>query len=314
MAVATAARLGGMTTGSGLSSREHGQMDMEDIADELYDLHPRDFTATRDNRAREARERGDRQLAEAIKKLRRPTVAAWLANLLVRQRPAQIGSLFKVGSDMRHAQQQLDSGQLRRLATERHDLIAALRRCGSDAAAEHGQEASDTALDELESTLEAAVADEDAAQALREGRLTSALHYTGFGPVDLSEAVGYRSSTGRGGETAPTKKGGAASQRSSAGSEREVREAQLALRAAERSAEQQRRRVDELRDTRQRRHKEVEDLEKRVKQLRASLAESERALAEAERALDEKAEDLKSARRQEAEARSAVGRRTPSGS
>lgn len=59
-------------------------MDIDDVADELYAVLPAEFTATRDDRARAARRAGDRELARRISTLRKPTLGAWAANLLVR--------------------------------------------------------------------------------------------------------------------------------------------------------------------------------------------------------------------------------------
>jgi len=59
-------------------------MNLEQVADELYALAPAAFTAARDEQASQARASGDADLAGAIKKLRRPTVSAWLVNLLAR--------------------------------------------------------------------------------------------------------------------------------------------------------------------------------------------------------------------------------------
>ncbi len=58
---------------------------LEEIADELYGLPPEEFTAARDARACALRA-SDRALADAVCALRRPTTAAWLVDLLVRER------------------------------------------------------------------------------------------------------------------------------------------------------------------------------------------------------------------------------------
>ena len=53
-----------------------------EVADELYALTPAEFTAARDERARQVRAAGQRDEAAAIKKLARPTASAWLVNQL----------------------------------------------------------------------------------------------------------------------------------------------------------------------------------------------------------------------------------------
>src|SRR2546430_16179668 len=59
----------------------------DEIVDRLYELPPEKFIAARDEAADAARRAGDRATATAIGKLRRPTVAAWLVNLLARRAP-----------------------------------------------------------------------------------------------------------------------------------------------------------------------------------------------------------------------------------
>ncbi len=61
---------------------QDGVVDLDTVGTELYGLRPTEFTAARDAQAAAARRGGDRELAAAIKKLRRPTPAAWLVNLL----------------------------------------------------------------------------------------------------------------------------------------------------------------------------------------------------------------------------------------
>ena len=56
-----------------------------EAAQDLYALAPGDFTGERDRLVREARDAGDRELAATLKGLRRPVLAAWAVNLLVRE-------------------------------------------------------------------------------------------------------------------------------------------------------------------------------------------------------------------------------------
>ena len=50
---------------------------VEQAAEELYGLPPGEFTSARDKRAKELRGDGERDAANAVKALRKPTVAAW---------------------------------------------------------------------------------------------------------------------------------------------------------------------------------------------------------------------------------------------
>ena len=92
-------------------------LDLVQVADELYALPPEDFRAARDERAAQARASGDKTLAREITALRRPVVSAWLVNLLARDEPGQMSELLALGDSLRDAQQTLDgdrSGRCRR--------------------------------------------------------------------------------------------------------------------------------------------------------------------------------------------------------
>jgi hypothetical protein len=172
-------------------------VDIDQVADQLYGMAPRSFTAARDAEVARAKKEGDRATADALKALRRPTVSAWLANLLVRQRSSQVSRLLSLGDQLRRAQAELAGEELRRLARPRHDAIAELCHEATVAAAGSGEKVSEAARRELEGTLEAAVADPDAAAALRSGRLTGALRYSGLGPTSQVGVTSARPAASR---------------------------------------------------------------------------------------------------------------------
>jgi hypothetical protein len=76
-------------------------MDLDAARRELYQVTPTRFTATRDAMATEARDAGDRELASSLKKLRKPSVGAWLANLLVREQSGDVERLVNLGAELR---------------------------------------------------------------------------------------------------------------------------------------------------------------------------------------------------------------------
>jgi hypothetical protein len=153
----------------------------DDAATELYGRNPAGFTAARDERAGQARAAGQKDVAAAIKKLSRPTVSAWLVNLLARQAQAAIGELLSVGESLRAAQQHLDGEQIRELSGQRRRVIAGLVQEAGRLAAEHGQSVGTPVLREVEITLDAAVVDPHASAAVATGRLTRPLAYAGVG-------------------------------------------------------------------------------------------------------------------------------------
>ena len=163
---------------------------VERVADQLYVGLPSDFTAGRDAAVRTARAAGDKDVATAIAKLRRPTAGAWLGNLLAHEHADEVARLVALGAEMREAQAKLDAAQLRSLGQRRTQLIRDLVLLARQSAADLDQAAGPAAVQELEATLAAAVADESAGAALTAGRLTQALSYSGFGvPMSPSDVA-----------------------------------------------------------------------------------------------------------------------------
>ncbi|HEY2166601.1 MAG TPA: hypothetical protein VGH01_05520 [Jatrophihabitantaceae bacterium] len=164
-------------------------MDADAAADELYGLRPDRFTARRGELVAQAKRDGDPQARTAIEAMRRPTVAAWAVNLLVRERPDEVNKLLELAGQLREAQRALRGDQLRELSVKRHAAVAALARDAAQLAAATERAINDGTVREVQATLDAAVADENAETAVRTGRLTTALAYSGFGEVDISDAV-----------------------------------------------------------------------------------------------------------------------------
>jgi hypothetical protein len=162
---------------------------LDAVADELYAVPPDEFIGARDAAVAAARERGDRDLAKAIGRLRRPTKAAWLANLLARHRSAQLDGLLSLAAGLADAQRSLDGTALRQLSSKRHQLVAAMAREAGRLAQEAGDPAAESVLRELQGILDAALARPEVAEQVRSGRLTRTLSYTGFGPETDPDAV-----------------------------------------------------------------------------------------------------------------------------
>lgn len=157
------------------------------IADEMYALPLGDFTAARDQLAKEHKD--DKPLAASIKKLRKASLAAWVVNLLVRRDPDQVTQLVAVGEALREAQDALDAAQLRELTKQRRQLTAAVTTSARRLARAEGVKVTQQVADQVESTLTAAMVDAEAARAVRSGLLVAAVATTGLGDLDLSEAV-----------------------------------------------------------------------------------------------------------------------------
>ncbi|MBM9468373.1 hypothetical protein [Nakamurella leprariae] len=168
-------------------------MDLDEVADELYGLPLDEFTPTRTERERQAKSDGDQQLAGAIRRLTKPNVAAWLTNQLVRQHPDEIDPLLQLGAGLRDATAALSGDRLRTLAREQHRVVAALVQQARALARDAGQAVSEDTARAVQTTLQAALADEDAADAVRAARLTKPLEHTGFGGLS---GLGDRGASG----------------------------------------------------------------------------------------------------------------------
>jgi hypothetical protein len=166
------------------TSEAAGDSGFDAIADELYELPPDEFVPARDDRVAAAKEAGDRDLARALGRLRRPTKAAWLANLLARHRTEQLDGLVALARGLAQAQQELDGGALRALSGQRHRVVAAMARDAGRLAARRGETVNDGLVREVAGILDAALADPAVAEEIRAGRLTKTVRYSGFGPTE----------------------------------------------------------------------------------------------------------------------------------
>lgn len=157
-------------------------------ADELYALALPDFTPVRDARAKALRAE-DRELSLRVKALRKPSLAAWVVNLLVRREAAQVEQVLGVGAALREAQASLDGAELRELTRQRRQLTSAVTGRARALAAEEGVRVTDSVADQVSDTLTAAMIDAQAAAAVRSGLLVAALAATGVDRVDVAAAV-----------------------------------------------------------------------------------------------------------------------------
>ena len=186
-------------------------MGWEEVADELYGLPPERFVAARDRAARTA-PRGE---AARIRALRRPTLAAWAVNLLVRNDRDEITALVRLGEELRRAHGDLDGRQLRALVHQQHEVVAALVRQAQRLAAQAGRAVGDGVLREVEATIQAALADPEAAGELSTGRLAKAFSpLAGFGPPVTGRVLPLRPAEATSGR--PARRGAAGGGRSGA--------------------------------------------------------------------------------------------------
>ena len=267
------------------------------IADELYALPLEEFTPARDAKAKELK--ADKELSAAVKKLKKPSVAAWIVNLFVRREAEQVDQVIAVGAALREAQQGMDGAELRALTRQRRQLTSAVTEQARTLAREEGLKVTQSVADQVEATLTAAMLDPACAEAVRSGLLTAALRSTGVDAVDvagavaLPDALGFAASPTTAEEPAPpdlhvvpededaaaARKREAAEQ-TLAGAEEQVSETEAALAEATTSVEELQARGLQLQS-------EIDEVKRRLSDLESSAEEADEELEEAESVQEE---------------------------
>lgn len=153
--------------------------DTKDPLDQLYGLPMDEFTSARDRLASGLKEQGDSDAAAQVKKRRRPTVSAWVVNQLVRKHRTDVQKLLSVGDEVREAQRAALSGggaeRIRQITERRRRILDRLLDQAEDLLGGAGHATSRATLDGVGDTLMAATVDEEAAEAVRAGRLSREL-------------------------------------------------------------------------------------------------------------------------------------------
>jgi len=158
---------------------------IDDVIRRMYEAPPDGFVAARTAAVAEAREAGDKDAVKRLGALRKPTVAAWVVNLLALRRPELIDELVELATALRSAQRGLKGGELRELTAQRRKIVTALVNAAGKLAVEEDPQMSGAKLplSEVEATLTAALAEPEIAEQVRTGRLIRAATYAGFGEV-----------------------------------------------------------------------------------------------------------------------------------
>ncbi|RFA09787.1 hypothetical protein B7R54_11665 [Subtercola boreus] len=200
-------------------------MDLESVAAELCVLPPAEFVARRTELAKAARAGagaggpagagagsaaggGDRaagrEQAEAIRRLVKPSAAAWAVNLLATRQPGEFETVAALGARVRAASERGEAGALAELSAERRstlgrataaalqlaEQVLSLPGAGPDGGPPAPQQKLSPAVgNDIEQTMQAVLADPAAAAAARTGRLVRPLAATGLEAVDLDGAV-----------------------------------------------------------------------------------------------------------------------------
>ena len=159
-----------------------GRMDVDD----LYGLPLDRFVPERTALARELRKAGERERAAEVAALKKPSVAAWAVNQLVRTQRRGVDELLEAGDGLRSAQDDVLGGRgdarSLRAAVERERLaVDTLTDGARGLLSSEGHELSDTMVERVSETLHAAALDDDAREQVSGGRLERELRHVGLG-------------------------------------------------------------------------------------------------------------------------------------
>ncbi|TWD29405.1 hypothetical protein FB570_101326 [Streptomyces sp. T12] len=280
----------------GIMRREDGRAgpveDVEAVLDELYALPPSDFVARREEHAAAARTGRRAEDARRIHAARRPTLAAWAANLLRRSRPDEARQFLELGQALREAYATLDPSGLKELSAQRRRIVSELSRQAAQLARTAGHPLSDAVQRDVETTLRAVLADREAAAVWDAGRVESVLTPPSeFGTEAVAAAPVRR-------EPAPTRTSraepAAARRRKDEAAERRRAEREERAARAREEAQAAQARLAERRDAREEAGVRLERAGEREREAGERVAELEeqlrRARTERERTRTERAE------------------------
>jgi uncharacterized protein YhaN len=288
--------------------------DLLGIADELYALPLGDFTPARDARAKALK---GTDLAAPVKALRKPSLAAWVVNLLVRRDADQVTQVLDLGAALREAAAGMQGEELRALTRQRRQLTAAVTTGARSLAAGEGVKVTPAVADQVESTLTAAMLDARCAEAVRSGLLVTALAATGVDQVDLGAAVATPDALGftaTATERPPPDlhvvPDPDADEKAVAAARAAVEEAAAGLESARRAATDAATAVADLEARGLQLQAEAEELRRRLADLEAAYDEVEEELSDAEDARAEADRDLAAAEKDHTSATTALDRLT----
>lgn len=137
---------------------------MQAERDDLSDLSPEEFVAARNELARQLKAEGDVARAAEIKKLRKPTVAQWIADQVRRHHRDVLDALREASSDVAVAQEAAitrgDRDSLREATAERREALKAVGRVVDQVLARSGRPGQyrDEVVSAIESAATAEVA------------------------------------------------------------------------------------------------------------------------------------------------------------
>jgi hypothetical protein len=240
---------------------------LEQDVDALYGLPLEEFTKARNELAGELRSKGDRESANRVKALAKPTTVAWAVNQVMRTQPTDARQLLEVGERLREVHEGVtagnaSAGDLREAVEAEREVVGRLTAAARGLMNTKGRGLSESVLERVEQTLHALSTD---------GEVRSVADASRLSTERRPKSIGFAAPRGKGRAAAPATRGGTAkASKPRSGGGAKLRKAREQL---------------------QRAQAEVRDL-------RSSRTQAARATADAERALVRAREEMRKADRQ----------------
>jgi hypothetical protein len=243
--------------------------------DDLYGTPLDRFVPERAELAKALRKEGRREEAAEVAALRKPSVAAWAVNQLIRTQGRSVKELFGAGDALRRAHEQAASGRgdaqaLREATQDERTAVDALVESARGLLTSDGHELSPAVIERVAETLRAAALDPDARSQVSEGRLERELRHVGLG--FLGDVGAAPAAAPRGKAPAPKPKQDQKQKAQDEARERERAQALKDARAAEKEARRELERAQKAADSAQARRDKAA----------AALDDAERELADAQ--------------------------------
>jgi hypothetical protein len=222
----------------------------DDEIGRLYGLPQNEFVAARNALAKDLRGTGEREQADAVAALEKPSALAWAVNQLRRAESDAVERLLAVADELRQAQAGSKADRVRELTEEQQSLVRALVRAAGQL------DVSAATLDKVGAALVNASIDPESREALEQGRLVREPEPVGFGafagtsvkaPKGQAKADRAKEERRKEAEAEKVRRAEIAEARQDLeAAERAVRQAEKGLDAAKRDAEDARKRLDKL--------------------------------------------------------------------
>jgi hypothetical protein len=236
--------------------------------DALYGAPREEFTGARNKLARELQSRGQREAAEWVGGLAKPTAAAWAVNQVMRTQRKDARALLEAGERLRKAHADAAAGnaggrELRDAVEAERAAVGQLSQAARGLTDASGRDLSESVLERVAQTLHAISADSETRSLAAAGRLPRERQVTGAGAF-----------------AAPPSKGRARTARATRAGEAQVRRVRERLRRMEREAR-------DLRSARTRAARATSKAEQTLARARDDMRAADRRVADKENEIDE---------------------------